>query len=207
MPRPPPWSASTVPCGGAPSERRGPPRRAGLDPLDRRVRRPRGGGGRAPGPGRRRRRSPRRPRGAPPHGRAAGLDHRPHLLLRPRAPGRSRCLRAPLADRATGPSRRGAVAAGRHGGRSVHGDRRHRPGPDRCPGRAATAQAGPGARVMATDTDERAVACARANGVEAYCGDLFAPVARRLRGAGRPGGRRWCPTCRRPRWPCCSATP
>ena len=31
---------------------------------------------------------------------------------------------------------------------------------------------------VATDMDQRAVACARANGVEAYCGDLFAPVAR-----------------------------
>jgi release factor glutamine methyltransferase len=35
----------------------------------------------------------------------------------------------------------------------------------------------PGARVVATDVDERAVACARSNGVDARCGDLFAPVA------------------------------
>lgn len=34
----------------------------------------------------------------------------------------------------------------------------------------------PGARVVASDLDERAVACARANGVEAYAGDLFAPL-------------------------------
>jgi release factor glutamine methyltransferase len=40
----------------------------------------------------------------------------------------------------------------------------------------------PGARVVATDVDERAVACARANGVEAYRGDLFAPVPRTLEG-------------------------
>jgi release factor glutamine methyltransferase len=40
----------------------------------------------------------------------------------------------------------------------------------------------PAARVVATDIDERAVACARANGVEAYQGDLFAPVPAELRG-------------------------
>ena len=34
----------------------------------------------------------------------------------------------------------------------------------------------PGARVLATDVDPRAVACARANGVEALEGDLFAPL-------------------------------
>jgi release factor glutamine methyltransferase len=34
----------------------------------------------------------------------------------------------------------------------------------------------PGARVLAADLDERAVACARANGVEAHQGDLFAPL-------------------------------
>lgn len=34
----------------------------------------------------------------------------------------------------------------------------------------------PGARVVATELDERAVACARSNGVEAYAGDLFAPL-------------------------------
>jgi release factor glutamine methyltransferase len=37
-------------------------------------------------------------------------------------------------------------------------------------------------RVLATDLDERAVACARANGVDAYCGDLFAPLPDPLRG-------------------------
>ncbi len=37
-------------------------------------------------------------------------------------------------------------------------------------------------RVMATDLDQRAVACARANGVEAYCGDLFAPLPGDLEG-------------------------
>jgi release factor glutamine methyltransferase len=35
----------------------------------------------------------------------------------------------------------------------------------------------PGARVLASDLDERAVANARANGVDAYQGDLFAPFA------------------------------
>jgi len=34
----------------------------------------------------------------------------------------------------------------------------------------------PDARVLASDVDERAVACARSNGVEAYAGDLFAPL-------------------------------
>ena len=34
----------------------------------------------------------------------------------------------------------------------------------------------PNARVAATDIDARAVACAAANGVEVYLGDLFAPL-------------------------------
>jgi release factor glutamine methyltransferase len=34
----------------------------------------------------------------------------------------------------------------------------------------------PRARVLATDLDERAVRCARSNGVEVYHGDLFAPL-------------------------------
>jgi release factor glutamine methyltransferase len=34
----------------------------------------------------------------------------------------------------------------------------------------------PGARILATDLDARAVACARSNGVEAYQGDLFGPL-------------------------------
>jgi release factor glutamine methyltransferase len=59
---------------------------------------------------------------------------------------------------------------------------------DLCTGTGALARtlvaahARDGARVMATDTDERAVACARANGVEAYCGDLFAPLPGSLEG-------------------------
>jgi release factor glutamine methyltransferase len=40
----------------------------------------------------------------------------------------------------------------------------------------------PGARVVASDLDEGAVACARANGVEAYRGDLFAALPRALHG-------------------------
>ena len=40
----------------------------------------------------------------------------------------------------------------------------------------------PGARVVASDVDERAVACAAANGVEVYCGDLFTPLPRTLEG-------------------------
>jgi release factor glutamine methyltransferase len=38
------------------------------------------------------------------------------------------------------------------------------------------------ARVLATDLDERAVACARANGVDAYCGSLFDPLPGPLEG-------------------------
>jgi release factor glutamine methyltransferase len=38
----------------------------------------------------------------------------------------------------------------------------------------------PKARVVATDVDERAVACARANGVDALRGDLFEPLPRDL---------------------------
>lgn len=41
---------------------------------------------------------------------------------------------------------------------------------------AALSAARPGARVLASDVDERAVACARRNGVEVYRGDLFAPL-------------------------------
>src|SRR4051794_7064579 len=40
----------------------------------------------------------------------------------------------------------------------------------------------PGARVLASDIDPRAVANARANGVEAYEGDLFAPLPSGLEG-------------------------
>ena len=41
----------------------------------------------------------------------------------------------------------------------------------------------PAARVVACDVDARAVACARANGVEAYAGDLFAPLPAGLEGS------------------------
>jgi release factor glutamine methyltransferase len=57
---------------------------------------------------------------------------------------------------------------------------------DVCTGTGAIAAvlraARPAARVVATDLDERAVVCARANGVDAYHGDLFAPVPAELRG-------------------------
>ena len=47
-----------------------------------------------------------------------------------------------------------------------------------CGALAATLRARrPGARVVGTDLDPNAVANARANGVEAYAGDLFAPRA------------------------------
>jgi release factor glutamine methyltransferase len=48
---------------------------------------------------------------------------------------------------------------------------------------AAAVQAGrPSARIVATDSDARAVACARANGIEAYRGDLFDALPPDLRG-------------------------
>jgi release factor glutamine methyltransferase len=57
---------------------------------------------------------------------------------------------------------------------------------DLCTGSGALARVladrRPGARVMATDVDERAVACARANGVAAYRGDLFDPLPVGVRG-------------------------
>jgi release factor glutamine methyltransferase len=58
---------------------------------------------------------------------------------------------------------------------------------DLCTGAGAIARtlmgAHPGARVVGSDLDERAVACANANGVEAYRGDLFAPLPRTLEDA------------------------
>ncbi len=57
---------------------------------------------------------------------------------------------------------------------------------DLCTGSGAVAAAlraaRPAARIVATDSDARAVACARANGVDAYRGDLFAAVPAALRG-------------------------
>jgi release factor glutamine methyltransferase len=57
---------------------------------------------------------------------------------------------------------------------------------DLCTGAGAIAKTliteHPGARVVACDVDERAVACATANGVEVYRGDLFAPLPRTLEG-------------------------
>ena len=86
-------------------------------------------------------------------------------------PGR---LRPPLAERRAGPARRRPAP-------------RQAAPPSTCaPGRAPSpwpcGDATPGARVVATDIDRRAVACARANGVEAYAGDLFAPVPAELEG-------------------------
>src|SRR3984893_9517739 len=58
---------------------------------------------------------------------------------------------------------------------------------DLCTGSGAIAMTlttnRPGARVVASDIDERAVACATANGVEVYHGDLFAPLPHALEGA------------------------
>ena len=55
---------------------------------------------------------------------------------------------------------------------------------DLCTGSGAIARtllvSRPRARVVASDIDEQAVACARANGVEVYQGDLFDPLPRAL---------------------------
>ncbi|MDQ6712725.1 MAG: peptide chain release factor N(5)-glutamine methyltransferase [Candidatus Dormibacteraeota bacterium] len=57
---------------------------------------------------------------------------------------------------------------------------------DLCTGTGAIARTllshRPGARVVASDLDPRAVACASANGVEVYLGDLFAPLPQALAG-------------------------
>jgi release factor glutamine methyltransferase len=57
---------------------------------------------------------------------------------------------------------------------------------DLCTGAGAIAKTlatgRPGARVVASDVDERAVACAAGNGVEVYCGDLFTPLPHTLEG-------------------------
>ena len=57
---------------------------------------------------------------------------------------------------------------------------------DLCTGSGAIAKVlmteRPGACVVASDADPRAVACAAANGVEAYLGDLFEPLPRKLEG-------------------------
>jgi release factor glutamine methyltransferase len=57
---------------------------------------------------------------------------------------------------------------------------------DICTGSGAVASTlsrlRPAARVVATDLDERAVACARGNGVETYLGDLFAAMPPDLEG-------------------------
>jgi release factor glutamine methyltransferase len=57
---------------------------------------------------------------------------------------------------------------------------------DLCTGAGAIARTlmarRPGARVIATDLDQRAVACANANGVDARRGDLFAPLPENLHG-------------------------
>ena len=57
---------------------------------------------------------------------------------------------------------------------------------DLCTGTGAIAKTlstgRPRARVVASDVDERAVACAAANGVEVYRGDLFTPLPHTLEG-------------------------
>jgi release factor glutamine methyltransferase len=58
---------------------------------------------------------------------------------------------------------------------------------DVCTGSGAVAlvlqRTRPEARVIGTDVDERAAACARANGIEVHVGDLLQPLPGELRGA------------------------
>ena len=58
---------------------------------------------------------------------------------------------------------------------------------DLCTGSGALAKTlltyRPGARVVASDIDERAAACATANSVEVYEGDLFTPLPRTIEGS------------------------
>jgi release factor glutamine methyltransferase len=58
---------------------------------------------------------------------------------------------------------------------------------DVCTGAGAIAKvlstAHPGARIVASDIDGRAIVCALSNGVEAVRGDLFTPLPRSLEGA------------------------
>jgi release factor glutamine methyltransferase len=71
---------------------------------------------------------------------------------------------------------RGAAALLDHGGTAI----------DLCTGSGAVARVlmemRPRARVIATDVDSRAVACARRNGVDALLGNLFAPLPLTVRG-------------------------
>lgn len=57
---------------------------------------------------------------------------------------------------------------------------------DLCTGSGAIARtliaAHPGARVVASEIDARAVSCAGANGVDVFAGDLFAPLPHSLKG-------------------------
>lgn len=57
---------------------------------------------------------------------------------------------------------------------------------DLCTGSGAVAKVleatHPAARIVASDVDERAIVCALCNGVEAFCGDLFAPLPTSLEG-------------------------
>ena len=111
--------------------------------------------------------TPRCRRTPAPHRRAARLDHGKRLVLRAGDSCRSRRLRAALAHRAA------CVARGRAPARAGSGR-------GLCTGSGAIAVVlqtqRPGARVVATDIDPRAVACAAGNGVDALLGDLFAPL-------------------------------
>ena len=80
---------------------------------------------------------------------------------------------------------------------------------DLCTGSGAIARiltsGRPAARVVASDVDDRAVACAASNGVEAYRGDLFSPLPPDLEGRTASSSAS-CLTSRLRSSHCCSAT-
>ena len=115
------------------------------------------------------------------HRRASGLAGRVGAVLRRARARAPRGLRAPLADRADGP-RGGGPAARRWAARSTCA-----PAPARSP--SCSPAAGPRPGSWPPRSTHVAAACARANGVEVFEGDLAAPLPRRCTRRGRRGHR------------------
>ena len=141
--------------------------------VARRLRRARRRGRRAPGSRGRRSRARRGPRRSSYPRGAVGLDRRRCDLRGTVDRRRSRRLRPAAAQRCARRACRRRPACRKGRDRSVHRQRR---------GRLVDRAERPDARVVATDVDPAAVACARRNGVEALEGDLFAPIPPALRG-------------------------
>ena len=125
------------------------------------------------------------------------MDHRAHLVLRPRAPRRPRRLRAPLAHGGPGPAGRRTPARRGYGDRRVHrhGCHRRRPAGD------------PAGRSRRGHRSRRAVGRVRQG--ERRRRARRATSSRRCRrssaaaSTSSPGS---CPTCRHPACRCSSAT-